>query len=72
MICSRIAINSADDAGIKDIGASGGVAYNEIIMQVLKSEIEKKRFRFLRHKNIAPGDAGISIGQIASTIARIK
>jgi len=69
---AQIAMKSADDAGIKDIGVSGGVAYNEIIMQVLKSEIEKKGFRFLQHKNLAPGDAGISIGQIASTIARLK
>ncbi|MHA1646103.1 MAG: carbamoyltransferase HypF [Promethearchaeota archaeon] len=69
---ARIAINGADNTGIKDIGVSGGVAYNEIIMQVLKSEIEKKGFKFLQHNNIAPGDAGISLGQIASTIAKIN
>ena len=69
---AQIAIKNAEIAGIKEIGVSGGVAYNDIIMQVLKSEIEKKGFRFLQHKNIAPGDAGISIGQIASTIAKIK
>ncbi len=69
---AQIAIKNAEIAGIKEIGVSGGVAYNDIIMQVLKSEVEKKGFRFLQHKNIAPGDAGISIGQIASTIAKIK
>ena len=69
---SQIALKSAEEAGIKDIGVSGGVAYNEIVMQVLKLEVEKKGFRFLHHKNIAPGDAGISIGQIASSIAKIK
>ena len=68
----QITIKNAEIAGIKEIGVSGGVAYNDIIMQVLKSEVEKKGFRFLQHKNIAPGDAGISIGQIASTIAKIK
>ncbi|QEE18105.1 carbamoyltransferase HypF [Promethearchaeum syntrophicum] len=69
---AQIAIRNSEEVGIKDIGVSGGVAYNEIIMQVIKSEVEKRGFRFLQHKNIAPGDAGVSIGQIASIIARLK
>ncbi|MHA1854604.1 MAG: carbamoyltransferase HypF [Promethearchaeota archaeon] len=68
-IFAWIALKKAKKSGIKDIGVSGGVAYNEIIMRVLKTEIEKEGFNFLHHINVAPGDAGISVGQIASTIA---
>ncbi|MHA1746192.1 MAG: carbamoyltransferase HypF, partial [Promethearchaeota archaeon] len=62
---ARVAITHAHKAGIHKIGVSGGVAYNEIIMRVLRTEIEKSGFNFLQHERVPPGDAGISIGQLA-------
>ena len=65
ILLARVAINQAKKRNISKIGVSGGVAYNEIIMQVIKSEIEKENLILLQHKNVPPGDAGISIGQLA-------
>jgi len=67
---ARVAITHAHTFGIQKIGVSGGVAYNEIIMQVIRAEVEKNGLIFLQHERVPPGDAGISIGQLAIGNAR--
>ena len=62
---ARVAITQARLSGIHKIGVSGGVAYNEIIMGVLRAEVEASGLIFLQHERVPPGDAGISIGQLA-------
>ena len=64
------AIQKAQEKQIGYIGVSGGVAHNEIIMRAIKSEVEKANLIFLQHQNVPPGDAGISLGQIAVAAAR--
>lgn len=64
------AINIAQTQGIRAIGVSGGVAYNEIIMQVFQNAIKQTKLEFIQHKTIPCGDAGISTGQIAATLAK--
>ncbi|MHA1674157.1 MAG: carbamoyltransferase HypF [Promethearchaeota archaeon] len=65
LLFAKKAIDVAEKEGVKRIGFSGGVAYNEIITQVLQQQISKANLQFLQHKDVPPGDAGISIGQIA-------
>lgn len=48
------------------VGFSGGVAYNQIITEVLQKEARKKGFEFCVHRLIPPGDGGTSFGQVAS------
>ncbi|MHA1620119.1 MAG: carbamoyltransferase HypF, partial [Promethearchaeota archaeon] len=69
---ARVAIVHAHTSGIKKIGVSGGVAYNEIIMQAIQVEVEASGLIFLQHERVPPGDAGISIGQLAVGNAQIK
>lgn len=60
---ANAAINIAMEEGIKAIGFTGGVAYNEAITKTIRREVERKGFRFISHRLLPPGDGGISAGQ---------
>ena len=60
---AKLAIESAREKGIKTIGATGGVFYNEAITSHIKDEIEKEGFEFIQHINSCPGDGSVSLGQ---------
>jgi hydrogenase maturation protein HypF len=57
------AVKEAERIGLKTIGFSGGVAYNEHITQIIRRTVEKSSFKFLVHHQVPPGDGGISFGQ---------
>ncbi|TFH30338.1 MAG: carbamoyltransferase HypF [Promethearchaeota archaeon] len=65
LLFAKQAISVAEREGVRRIGFSGGVAYNEIITGVLQNQISGANLQFLQHNDVPPGDAGISIGQIA-------
>ena len=67
---AKLAIENAQDQNIMKIGFSGGVAHNVFITKILKNEIEKVGLKFLQHEKTPPGDAGISIGQAISAVAK--
>lgn len=60
---AKLAIESAKEKGIKTIGATGGVFYNEAITDYIKTYIEKEGFNFVQHINSCPGDGSVSLGQ---------
>ena len=72
LLFAQIAISTAKSHNIHKIGVSGGVAYNEIIMQTIKNSVEDANLTFLQHNRIPPGDAGICIGQLAIAAAQTK
>ncbi len=53
-----------EEMGIKRVGFSGGVGYNKIITEYLQQFTKRMGLEFLMHERIAPGDAGISAGQL--------
>ncbi|MFX0021464.1 MAG: carbamoyltransferase HypF [Candidatus Hermodarchaeota archaeon] len=59
-----IAKEFAETHGINKIGLTGGVAYNYLFARTIKKDIELEGFTFLEHNLVAPGDAGISTGQL--------
>jgi hydrogenase maturation protein HypF len=59
-----IAKEIAETQGINKIGLTGGVAYNYLFSKTIKKNIELEGFTFLEHNRVAPGDAGISTGQL--------
>ena len=61
---SEVAKEIAELRGIDKIGLTGGVAYNYSFAKTIKKDIESEGFEFLEHNLVAPGDAGISIGQL--------
>ena len=60
---ARAAIYHAHEKGIKRIGVSGGVAYNQLIMSEIKKLVEREGFEFLSTEDVPRGDNGISVGQ---------
>ncbi len=60
---SELAISSADKKAIDDIGATGGVFYNEAISSCVKKYIEENGYNFIQHINTCAGDGSVSLGQ---------
>lgn len=60
---SELAIKSADKKSLEDIGATGGVFYNEAITDAVKNCIESNGYNFIQHKNTCCGDGSVSLGQ---------
>ncbi len=55
----------AESKGIKSIGLSGGVSYNNSISQMFQQLSEKTGLKQMFHEKIPNGDGGISVGQTA-------
>ena len=60
---SELAISSADRKNIQNIGATGGVFYNEAITESVKNHIEGNGYKFIQHLNTCAGDGSVSLGQ---------
>jgi hydrogenase maturation protein HypF len=65
---AELAVESSNKMGIDRIGISGGVAFNETIVNIIREKIEKNGFNLIEHKLTPPGDGGVSFGQIISEI----
>jgi len=59
----ELATLEAERLGVRAIGFSGGVAYNEQIALAIRNYVQERGFRFIMHNRLPPGDAGISFGQ---------
>ena len=60
---AQLAIEKAQENGVKAIGFTGGVACNQIIAQEMRKIVESHGLSFLVHESVPPGDGGISLGQ---------
>ena len=60
---SELAIKAADAKKLNEIGATGGVFYNEAITNTVKNYIKGNGFEFIQHKNTCAGDGSVSLGQ---------
>lgn len=58
-----VASEFAENQGIKFVGVTGGVAYSRPIVEMIQSVVVERGLTLLLHKQIAPGDGGISAGQ---------
>jgi hydrogenase maturation protein HypF len=58
-----LAIQAADDRGIRDVALSGGVAYNHAIREAIRQEVEGAGMALLINRDYPLGDGCISFGQ---------
>lgn len=63
-VFAEIALEVAKENQINHIGLTGGVAYNYSFSRSIKEKVVNEGFSFLEQNLIAPGDAGISTGQL--------
>ncbi|MBS7288057.1 MAG: carbamoyltransferase HypF [Candidatus Freyarchaeota archaeon] len=66
-----IAVNVAQDEGVKFVGFTGGVAYNEAITRTIREYVKGSGLVFIEHSVTPPGDAGVSIGQVITAACRL-
>ena len=60
---TELAIRAAEKKNISDIGATGGVFYNEAITNAVKNRVEENGYNFIQHLNTCAGDGSVSLGQ---------
>ena len=60
---AELAIRAADKKSIEEIGATGGVFYNEAITDTVKNHIIDNGYEFIQHTNTCAGDGSVSLGQ---------
>jgi hydrogenase maturation protein HypF len=58
-----LAVDVAQATGVKAVGFSGGVAFNQHIVLTLRKRVEAEGFTFYVHRQLPPGDGGVSLGQ---------
>jgi hydrogenase maturation protein HypF len=58
-----LAIEKASEKGIDCIGFSGGVACNKLFSNLIRKKVESAGLKYFVHKQLPPGDGGVSFGQ---------
>jgi len=69
---AEIACKTAENEGLVHVGFSGGVALNRIITRAVIDEVQAHGLRPLIHRQIPPGDGGISTGQVLVCNAHLQ
>jgi hydrogenase maturation protein HypF len=58
--------------GISRVVLSGGCLHNRRLTRLLRSGLEERSFEVLQHRQVSPGDGGLSYGQAAVAAAILK
>jgi hydrogenase maturation protein HypF len=58
--------------GIAQVALSGGCMHNRRLARLLRSGLETEGFEVYQHRNVSPGDGGLSYGQIAVAAATLS
>ena len=60
---AELAIEKADSEGVKNIGISGGCAYNDFITTEIARRVKREGLNFYQNEKVPCGDGGVSFGQ---------
>ena len=68
----RAAVSAREKTGICQVAFSGGCMHNRRLARLLRAGLEEERFEVYQHRQVSPGDGGLSYGQaaVASAILR--
>jgi hydrogenase maturation protein HypF len=64
-VCSRLRLRT----GLSAVALSGGVFLNALLMGEVIDRLGRNGFRVYRHRQVPPGDGGLSLGQLAVAAA---
>lgn len=65
---AQAAARLADQWGVEDVGATGGVFQNTLLLAELRKSLDRQ-LRLLVAERVPPNDAGIALGQVAVAAA---
>ncbi|MGA3129650.1 MAG: carbamoyltransferase HypF [Terracidiphilus sp.] len=68
----QAACSARSATGIKSVALSGGCMHNRRLAQLLRAGLEANDFQVFQHRNVSPGDGGLSYGQIVVAAAILK
>jgi hydrogenase maturation protein HypF len=68
---AEIASEAAIERGLTHVGFSGGVALNRIMTNAVYEIVKEKGLVPLIHREVPPGDGGVSVGQALTASVRI-
>ena len=58
--------------GLDKVALSGGCMHNRRLVRLLRKGLELEGFQVLQHRNVSPGDGGLSYGQVIVAAARLR
>ena len=67
----QIAREEAEREGIRNIGLTGGVSYNKIVMNIVSNAVKENGMNMVLHDRVPNGDGGIAVGQAAIALRRL-
>jgi hydrogenase maturation protein HypF len=68
----QAAASARESAGISRVVLSGGCIHNRRLARILRSGLEAEGFQVSQHRQVSPGDGGLSYGQAAVAAAMLK
>jgi len=66
------AANARIETDINTVALSGGCMANRRLARLLRAGLEEEGFTVLQHRNVSPGDGGLSYGQAAVAAATLR
>ena len=68
---SRAAKLARENTGIEKVALSGGCLHNRRLARLLRTGLEEEGFQVFQHRNVSPGDGGLSYGQAVVAAAML-
>jgi hydrogenase maturation protein HypF len=68
----RAAVLARSATGIGQVALSGGCMHNRRLARLLRAGLEEDGIQVFQHRNVSPGDGGLSYGQAVVGAARLK
>jgi hydrogenase maturation protein HypF len=68
---TRAAVLARTATGVNQVALSGGCMHNRRLTQLLRTKLEAGDFEVFQHRNVSPGDGGLSYGQVAVAAAML-
>ena len=65
-------IGARQFTGIAKVALSGGCMHNRRLARLLRSGLEQEGFKVFQHRQVSPGDGGLSYGQVAVAAAILE
>jgi hydrogenase maturation protein HypF len=68
----RAAVLARTASGVNQVVLSGGCMHNRRLARLLRVKLEAEGFEVNQHRNVSPGDGGLSYGQVAVAAAMLR
>jgi hydrogenase maturation protein HypF len=70
----RVALAARNATGLNQLALSGGCMHNRRLARLLRERLEEEGFEVFQHRQVSPGDGGLSYGQavVASAILTME